>query len=269
MDTPTHYELLCVAPEATADDIRAAYRRLIRVYHPDVVGASGEAMTLRLNAAQRELLDPALRARYDRASRSHATAPPWPDRSADQRYAGDRQYASDRQTAGGQPFGDTGQPSGRTGQPFGSTGQPRRPPTTGAASTPGRWRPVAYRVWTVTMLASIGAIVASTAVVFAYSYAGPLTLTSPRAIPPLVIALAWLVGGLARPAKIFVALLAIGAALWPLTAFGPFTFLGSLIPTGVLALLTVTALAVIALRLSAPRAIALARQRPAGRTAAA
>lgn len=255
MDTPTHYELLCVAPEATADDIRAAYRRLIRVYHPDVVGASGEAMTLRLNAAQRELLDPVLRAQYDRARRSHAAASPGPDRTADQRFGGDRQSGRD--------------------QPFERSEQPQWPPTAGPRTTgprtapTGRWSPVAYRVWLVTMLASVAVIVASTAVVFAYSYAGPLTLTSPRAIPPLVIALAWLVGGLARPAKTFVALLAIGAALWPLAVFGPFSLIGSLIPTGVLALLTLAGVAVVALRVSAPRAIALARERPVGRTATA
>jgi hypothetical protein len=248
MDTPTHYELLCVAPEATADDIRAAYRRLIRVYHPDVVGASGEAMTLRLNAAQHELLDPVLRARYDRARRSHAATPPVPDRPTEPRFAADQPFSRDR------PFGN----------------ERPRPRTTPPHTAPSRrWSPLAYRAWLATMLASVAVIVASTAIVFAYSYSGPLTLTSPRVIPPLVIALAWLVGGLARPARIFVALLALGAALWPLTVFGPFSLIGDLIPSGVLALLTVSGVAAVTLRLSAPRAIALIRARPVGRTATA
>src|ERR1700712_499315 len=58
MDSPTHHELLCVSPDATADEIRASYRRLIRIYHPDVAGAAGAAMTLRLNEAQDALLNP-------------------------------------------------------------------------------------------------------------------------------------------------------------------------------------------------------------------
>src|ERR1700712_1539651 len=58
MDSPTHHELLCVSPDATADEIRASYRRLIRIYHPDVAGDAGAAMTLRLNEAQDALLNP-------------------------------------------------------------------------------------------------------------------------------------------------------------------------------------------------------------------
>ena len=30
-----HYELLGLAPTATADEIRAAYRTLVQIFHPD------------------------------------------------------------------------------------------------------------------------------------------------------------------------------------------------------------------------------------------
>ncbi len=32
------YEVLGIAPDASADDIRAAYRRMVKIYHPDKSG---------------------------------------------------------------------------------------------------------------------------------------------------------------------------------------------------------------------------------------
>lgn len=60
-----YYEILQVSPNASSEVIDAAYRRLARVYHPDV-GGSNEAMAL-LNEAYRVLSDPRLRCEYDRA----------------------------------------------------------------------------------------------------------------------------------------------------------------------------------------------------------
>ena len=61
----THYDLLCVAPEATASELKVAYRRLMRTYHPDIAGAHGEKMTKLINAAYSELSDEASRRSYD------------------------------------------------------------------------------------------------------------------------------------------------------------------------------------------------------------
>jgi len=65
-----HYRLLHVQPDAPTEVIRAAYRALIAVRHPDV-GGDGYQATL-LNDAYAVLSDPAKRAAYDarRASRA-------------------------------------------------------------------------------------------------------------------------------------------------------------------------------------------------------
>ena len=70
--TRTHYDVLAVAPEAGAEEIRFAYRHLARVLHPDRHAGSpvGETAALRsamaeLNEAWAVLSDPARRAAYD------------------------------------------------------------------------------------------------------------------------------------------------------------------------------------------------------------
>jgi len=238
MDTPTHYELLCVTPEATADEIRNAYRRLIRLYHPDVSGAAGEAMTLRLNDAKRDLLDPELRARYDRALLNAGLAV---------------RTGAPRSPAASNP------PRPRIRDDWRPT--PRARDSTASAAT-NRLR---YRAWMSISTMSIAAIVTITAVVFAWSYSGPLGLTTPRVVPPLVIAVGWLVGGFSRPSKFFMALLAFGSVLWPLVAFGvsPFSMLSDSVPPVILAALTMLGIAVLALRISAPLATRLSRYRTA------
>ena len=59
-----HYEVLGVAPDASAAEVRAAYRAKARDHHPD---AGGDAARMRqLNAAWRVLGDATRRAAYDR-----------------------------------------------------------------------------------------------------------------------------------------------------------------------------------------------------------
>jgi molecular chaperone DnaJ len=62
----THYETLGVRPDATATEIRDAYRRLARRHHPDRGEADAAAMP-RINEAYRVLGDPGRRAVYDAA----------------------------------------------------------------------------------------------------------------------------------------------------------------------------------------------------------
>ena len=64
----SHYQTLGVSPDATVDEIRAAYRELARKYHPDVArddrDASAPTMTA-INRAWFVLGDAARRAVYD------------------------------------------------------------------------------------------------------------------------------------------------------------------------------------------------------------
>ncbi|HET6951867.1 MAG TPA: DnaJ domain-containing protein [Acidimicrobiales bacterium] len=72
---PSHYEMLGVAATASAEEVRAAFRRAARDHHPD---AGGDSRRMRdLNAAWHVLGDPARRAAYDRGLAARAaTASP-------------------------------------------------------------------------------------------------------------------------------------------------------------------------------------------------
>ena len=61
------YETLGVEPTADTADVRAAFRKLIREFHPDVAGPgeAAAAMTKRLTEALDTLSDPARRRAYD------------------------------------------------------------------------------------------------------------------------------------------------------------------------------------------------------------
>src|ERR1051325_9779956 len=62
------YETLGVSKTATEKDIRSAYRRLARKYHPDVNpnDKTSEARFKEINAAHDVLSDPEKRKKYDR-----------------------------------------------------------------------------------------------------------------------------------------------------------------------------------------------------------
>ena len=64
----SHYDTLGLRADATATEIRDAYRRLARRHHPDQGAVDAEAMP-RINEAYRVLGDPARRASYDAALR--------------------------------------------------------------------------------------------------------------------------------------------------------------------------------------------------------
>ena len=71
-----HYEVLGVAPDASAAEVRAAYRAKARDHHPD---AGGDAARMRqLNAAWRVLRRPTRRAAYDRVLARGPCARPAP-----------------------------------------------------------------------------------------------------------------------------------------------------------------------------------------------
>jgi len=63
-----YYETLGVSKTATADEIRSAYRKLARKYHPDVAKdkKQGEEKIKEINEAYEVLSDPEKRKKYDR-----------------------------------------------------------------------------------------------------------------------------------------------------------------------------------------------------------
>src|SRR5579863_6984533 len=69
------YAILGVAPQADEREIRLAFRRQARLYHPDVAGTGDLGRMLQVNEAYRVLSDPERRRMYDRL-RSESMARP-------------------------------------------------------------------------------------------------------------------------------------------------------------------------------------------------
>ena len=60
-----YYAVLGVAPDASAEEIEGAHRRLARAFHPDVAGPAGAPRFAEAARAYEVLSDPEERARYD------------------------------------------------------------------------------------------------------------------------------------------------------------------------------------------------------------
>ncbi|XVF67898.1 hypothetical protein PTKIN_Ptkin10aG0159000 [Pterospermum kingtungense] len=70
MASSTWYEVLGIPMNANVNEIKAAYRRLARTCHPDVVSINQKEMSahqfMKIHAAYSTLSDPDKRANYDR-----------------------------------------------------------------------------------------------------------------------------------------------------------------------------------------------------------
>ncbi len=80
-----YYQIMGLAPDATLQEIRARYRTLVRIYHPDRIKRSGdkeyaENLLKDINEAYQILSDPHSRERYDR-SRARGEQGPGKDAS--------------------------------------------------------------------------------------------------------------------------------------------------------------------------------------------
>ncbi|MFN7229224.1 MAG: DUF3143 domain-containing protein [Synechococcaceae cyanobacterium] len=74
---PSHYDLLEIPPGATADDLRQAFRRLSKRYHPDTTSLPADEARqafARLRSAYAVLNDPQARRLYDQQRLAAATA---------------------------------------------------------------------------------------------------------------------------------------------------------------------------------------------------
>ena len=65
MVVPDYYARLEVAPNATPAQIKAAYRRLVRLHHPDLNKQAKDVHIKRLNEAYAVLSSTTRRAAYD------------------------------------------------------------------------------------------------------------------------------------------------------------------------------------------------------------
>jgi curved DNA-binding protein CbpA len=76
-----YYKILQVDPEAHIDVVRAAYRVLARMYHPDVQGGTSDKM-IALNNAWAVISDEKMRTAYDRSRAAMAPARATPTQPA-------------------------------------------------------------------------------------------------------------------------------------------------------------------------------------------
>jgi curved DNA-binding protein CbpA len=80
--SPSHYDVLQLRSDASADEIRAAWRRLARTHHSDVGETPDDDAMQRINRAYQVLSSPHERAQYDISLRALRPAGPRRHRTA-------------------------------------------------------------------------------------------------------------------------------------------------------------------------------------------
>jgi curved DNA-binding protein len=132
MDNKEYYKVLGVARGASQDDIKRAYRKLVRKYHPDVNtgpdAAEAERKFKDVGKAYEVLHDPEKRVAYDQFGadwqNGQGGRPP-PDRDAGFAYAGGGPSAADASAFFEEMFARQGRqnPNARAGRSFDAPGQ--------------------------------------------------------------------------------------------------------------------------------------------------
>jgi molecular chaperone DnaJ len=99
MSEVNHYNTLNVSPQATAAEIKQAYRRLAKIFHPDSQSQTADSdKIIEVNAAYEVLSDPIRRRCYDKQLSSSQSQPEYHNRQ--QRAANAQQhYQRHRQTS--------------------------------------------------------------------------------------------------------------------------------------------------------------------------
>lgn len=106
MDYIDYYKVLGINKNATADEIKKAYRKLARQHHPDLNpnNAQTEKLFQQINEANEVLSDPEKRKKYDQYGND------W--KHADQFEEARKQQQTSGRNGGGNPFGAGGNPFG-------------------------------------------------------------------------------------------------------------------------------------------------------------
>ena len=128
MEFKDYYQLLGLARDASADDIKKSYRKLARKFHPDVSKeAQAEARFKEIREAYEVLKDPEKRAAYDRlganwrAGQDFQPPPDWnagfesPGRGFDGRGPGQEDYSDFFESLFRRGFAEAGAGAGRAG----------------------------------------------------------------------------------------------------------------------------------------------------------
>jgi molecular chaperone DnaJ len=99
MSESNHYDTLNISPKATPTEIKQAYRRLAKLFHPDSKSGTADSnKIIEVNAAYEVLSDPTRRHSYDQQLRSSPSRPQ--SRNRQQRTADAQQsYQHHRQTS--------------------------------------------------------------------------------------------------------------------------------------------------------------------------
>jgi curved DNA-binding protein len=119
MEFIDYYKVLGVEKNATADDIKKAYRKLARKLHPDLNPNDKDAQKKfqQINEANEVLSDPEKRKKYDQYGKDWQHAEHFEQQQRQQRQGGPRQ-----QGFSGQDFGDAGDFSSFFESMFGQSG---------------------------------------------------------------------------------------------------------------------------------------------------
>jgi len=126
------YRVLGVAPGASLNEIRSAYRRLVKQWHPDAAGDRATPRFLAIQAAYERLVDGEGRLRRQPPGVRPPAGRPGEPRSDPNRARASRDAWRARRSAW---TGSTG--PGRPGQTAGDPGAAGRPGSAGAAGRPG------------------------------------------------------------------------------------------------------------------------------------